>query len=214
MPAFKTAVTLPADGSSALHAVTKQQMDAADATKQPLDSDLTTIAGLTATTDNFIVSVSSAWASRTPAQVKTTLAIAESDVTNLTTDLAAKAPLASPTFTGLITAVREVRTPQTQSVTTTLAIDASTGDNHQITATGNPAFSVPTNGTNGQMLLVEVLASGGARTVTLNGSILLSTGLTNSLVIASGKVGFFGLRCSSLQTGSITWTLLAASQSL
>lgn len=40
---------------------------------QPLDADLTTIAGLTATTDNFIVSVSSAWASRTPAQVKATL---------------------------------------------------------------------------------------------------------------------------------------------
>ncbi len=41
---------------------------------QPLDADLTTIAGLTATTDNFIVSVSSAWASRTPAQVLATLA--------------------------------------------------------------------------------------------------------------------------------------------
>lgn len=37
--------------------------------KQPLDSDLTTIAGLTATTDNFIQSKSSAWASRTPTQV-------------------------------------------------------------------------------------------------------------------------------------------------
>lgn len=41
--------------------------------KQPLDADLTTIAGLTATTNNFIVAVASAWASRTPAQVKTTL---------------------------------------------------------------------------------------------------------------------------------------------
>lgn len=42
---------------------------------QPLDTDLTTIAGLTATTDNFIVAVSSAWASRTPAQVRTTLGL-------------------------------------------------------------------------------------------------------------------------------------------
>lgn len=42
---------------------------------QPLDADLTTIAGLTATTDNFIVSVASAWASRTPAQVRTTLGL-------------------------------------------------------------------------------------------------------------------------------------------
>jgi len=43
--------------------------------KQPLDSDLTTIAGLTATTDNFITSVGSAWASRTPSQVRTTLGL-------------------------------------------------------------------------------------------------------------------------------------------
>lgn len=44
-------------------------------TFQPLDSDITTLAGLTSTTDNFIVSVASAWASRTPAQVKTTLTL-------------------------------------------------------------------------------------------------------------------------------------------
>ena len=36
---------------------------------QAYDADLGTIAGLTATTDNFIQSKSSAWASRTPAQV-------------------------------------------------------------------------------------------------------------------------------------------------
>jgi len=41
--------------------------------KQPLDADLTTIAGLTATTDNIIQSVSSSWASRTPTQVTATL---------------------------------------------------------------------------------------------------------------------------------------------
>jgi hypothetical protein len=40
---------------------------------QPVDSDLTTIAGLTATTDNFIQSKSGAWASRTVAQVSTDL---------------------------------------------------------------------------------------------------------------------------------------------
>lgn len=54
--------------------------------KQPLDADLTTIAGLTATTDNFIVSVASAWASRTPAQVRTTLGIGSAGL--VATDLA------------------------------------------------------------------------------------------------------------------------------
>lgn len=42
----------------------------ADARYQPLDSDLTTIAGLTPTTDNFLAAASSAWASRTPAQAR------------------------------------------------------------------------------------------------------------------------------------------------
>ena len=45
----------------------------AGASYQPLDSDLTTIAGLTATTNNILQSVGSAWASRTPTQVTATL---------------------------------------------------------------------------------------------------------------------------------------------
>jgi len=41
-------------------------ISAADAAFQPLDSDLTTIAGLTATSNNFMVAASSAWSSMTP----------------------------------------------------------------------------------------------------------------------------------------------------
>ncbi len=41
---------------------------------QPADADLTTIAGLTATTDSFIQAKSSAWAARTIAQVKADVA--------------------------------------------------------------------------------------------------------------------------------------------
>ncbi|MBA2559633.1 MAG: hypothetical protein H0V07_07025, partial [Propionibacteriales bacterium] len=46
-----------------------------------LDPDLTTIAGLTATTDNVIQSVASSWASRTPSQVKATMTPAASTLT-------------------------------------------------------------------------------------------------------------------------------------
>lgn len=49
---------------------------------QPAAASLTTLAGLTATTDNFIVSAGGAWASRTPAQVKTTLALNNVDNTS------------------------------------------------------------------------------------------------------------------------------------
>jgi hypothetical protein len=65
--------------SDAAKPVSTAQQTALDL-KQNLDSDLTTLAGLTATTDNFIISVASAWASRTPAQAKTTLALVKGDV--------------------------------------------------------------------------------------------------------------------------------------
>lgn len=59
---------LGASPSGSTDAATKGYVDT---NFQPLDSDLTTLAGLTATTDNFIVANSSAWASRTPAQART-----------------------------------------------------------------------------------------------------------------------------------------------
>lgn len=87
-----------------------------DARWQLTDGDLTIIAGLTPTTDNFMVAASSAWASRTPAQAKTSLALVKGDVglgsvdntsdagkpvsTAQQTALDLKANLASPTFTG------------------------------------------------------------------------------------------------------------------
>lgn len=103
------------DASKPVSTATQTALD----NKQPLDSDLTTIAGLTATTDNFMVSAASAWASRTPAQAKTSLGLVKGDVglgnvdntsdaskpvsTATQTALDLKAPLASPTFTGTVT---------------------------------------------------------------------------------------------------------------
>jgi len=56
---------------------------AAQAASQPLDADLTTIAGLTATTANIIQSFGSAWASRTPTQVTSTLDVATQSLKGL-----------------------------------------------------------------------------------------------------------------------------------
>ncbi|MDN5274345.1 MAG: hypothetical protein JWP06_246 [Candidatus Saccharibacteria bacterium] len=50
------------------------------ASKQPLDSDLTAIAVLTPTNDDFIQRKAGSWTSRTPAQVKTDLALTKADV--------------------------------------------------------------------------------------------------------------------------------------
>lgn len=54
--------------------------------KQPLDSDLTTIAGLTPTTDNFMVATASAWASRTPTQARTQMGLGALATLNAVTE--------------------------------------------------------------------------------------------------------------------------------
>lgn len=59
---------------------TESEVDTALGTKQASNANLTTIAGLTPTTDNFIVAAASAWASRTPAQAKTSLGLVKADV--------------------------------------------------------------------------------------------------------------------------------------
>lgn len=53
---------------------------AALAARQPIDSDLTAIASLTPTANDFMQYKSGAWANRTPAQAKTDLALAKGDV--------------------------------------------------------------------------------------------------------------------------------------
>ena len=99
--------------------------------KQPLDSDLTTIAGLTATTDSFLQAKSSAWAARTIAQVKTDLGIpatesfivACSDETTALTTGTAKATFRMPyAFT-----VTDVRASVTTAPTgaTLLTVDVN-----------------------------------------------------------------------------------------
>jgi hypothetical protein len=62
----------------------------------------------------------------TTTQVKTLLAISESDVASLTTDLAAKAPLASPTFTGTPAAPTAATGTSTTQVATTAFVQAAT----------------------------------------------------------------------------------------
>jgi hypothetical protein len=48
--------------------------------KQPLDSDLTTIAGLTPSNNDILQRISGAWANRTPAQLKSSLSFSKVDV--------------------------------------------------------------------------------------------------------------------------------------
>lgn len=79
----------------------------------------------------------------------------------------------------------------------TVTIDAATGNNFYVSATGNVAFAAPTNPVDGQQLLIEVYASGGARTVSFTGTSTFVTGLASTLAVASGKVGYVGFKYST-----------------
>lgn len=115
---------------------------AAQAASQPLDSDLTTIAGLTATTDNVIQSVASAWASRTPAQLKTTLALAKGDVGlgNVDNTSDANKPV-STAQAAADAAVLAASQPVDADLTALAALAATAG---MLARTGAGAFAVRT----------------------------------------------------------------------
>lgn len=71
----------PAGGSASWGSITgtlstQTDLQSALDARQPLDVDLTTIAGLTATTDSFMQAKAGAWAARTIAQVKADLGLA------------------------------------------------------------------------------------------------------------------------------------------
>jgi hypothetical protein len=162
---------------------------------QPVNSNTTTIASLTPTTGNFILSVSGAWASQTPTQAKSALAIAESDVSGLTSSLAALAPLASPTFTGTVTMARVIKTPVALTDASTIAVDASLGNTFRVTLGATRIMGAPTNAVDGQMILFEITASG-AFTVTWasgTGGYEWGTDITvPTLTATSGKTDYIG----------------------
>ena len=149
-------------------------------------SDLTTIAGLTATTDNFLQSKASAWASRTPAQVATDL------------QTAGLAPAASPTLTGTVTiSGREVVPSDALTDASTIATDAALGNYFRVTlnvAGATRLLGNPTNPTDGQKIMWELIQDGsGNRALTLDTKFVLGTDITAvTLSTAINKRDFLG----------------------
>jgi hypothetical protein len=129
--------------------------------------------------------------------------IAESQVTNLTTDLAAKAPLASPALTGTATAVNLDATARVTggvvalTDATTIATDASLGNHFTVTLAGNRTLGVPTNPKNGQRAIWEFTQDAtGSRTITLatgTGGFALGTDVAAvTLTTTASKADFMG----------------------
>lgn len=64
--------------------------------------------------------------------------------------------------------------PRIQTITyaATITPNAAAGNVHRCTATGNLTLADPTGGTDGQVVTVEILASGGSRLLTFSGGVL------------------------------------------
>ncbi|MGH4011647.1 MAG: hypothetical protein ACRDTH_26365 [Pseudonocardiaceae bacterium] len=71
----------------------------------------------------------------------------------------------------------------------TITTGPTRGDYFRVTLGGNRTLAAPTNGTNGQRILIEALASSAQRALTLHASILLSTGITSPITIPSTSAG-------------------------
>lgn len=209
----KTAKTTPVDAdtvpftdsaaSNVLKKVTWANIKATlktylDTLYQPLDSDLTTIAGLTATTDNFLVSVSNAWASRTPAQVKTTLSLNNVDNTSNATERAATATLTNKRITGRVGTTASSATPTP---------DADANDMYTVTALAAGAtFGAPTGTpTNGQKLVIRIKDNGTARTLAFN-AIYRAIGITLPTTTVISKTIYLGMIYNSADT---KWDVIA-----
>jgi hypothetical protein len=178
---FGVPIALPADAASPLHAVTKQQMDAADATKA-------------ASSHTHI----------------------ESDVTSLVSDLALKAPLAAPQFTGVANFGGAVtRTVNTLTDASTVTVNAALGNFQRLVLTSGVgatrAMGTPSNPVDGMLLMFAIKQdSVGSRLVTWPGIFTFGTDVI-SPVLSTGanKVDYVGF----IYSGSGTvWHCIAVAR--
>lgn len=162
-------------------------VDSPDSAYQPADADLTTIAGLTPTTDNIIQSVAGVWASRTPTQVKTALALTPgTDIMAFDADLQTIAGL-TPTTNNFLAASAGAwasRTP-TQALAH-LGLDADIATLVLPAATTISAFGATiVDDANGPAVLTTIGAAAASHThtslkekdYTVSGTLIVSTGV-------------------------------------
>lgn len=199
--------------------------------KQPLDSDLTTIAGLTPTNDDVMQYKSGAWANRTIAQVKTdlgytpanlgALAVANnlSDVANAGTSrtnlgLGGAAVLGVGTTAGTVAAGDDSR------ITGAVPKSTVTTKGDLIVATASATVTRRAVGSNGQVLTADSAETDGVKwatagtdagaqqrsTLTTKGDLYVATASATTARQAVGTDGY-GMVADSTVTNGLKWAV-------
>lgn len=125
---------------------------------------------------------------------------AQSTITNLTTDLSSKAPIASPTFTGTVTtAAVDVAGNNIDNIqnlihdisTTTTALDFSGDQLQTISISANTTFTTSNRAT-GKTKTIKITTDGSTRTLTFPAWKFVGTKPTDQ---AASKVGILTVTC-------------------
>lgn len=144
--------------------------------KQPLDSDLTSIAGLSPSNDDIIQRKSGSWANRTMAQLKTDLSLAKADVGLGNVDNTSDSTKNSATAT--LTNKRITKRVGTTTSSATPTINTDNVDMYIITAQTEAITSFTTNlsgtPTQGQTLWIAITGTA-SRAITWGASFEAST---------------------------------------
>lgn len=134
--------------------------------------------------------------------------ISESSVTNLTTDLAAKAPLASPALTGTPTSTTAAQSTNTTQIATTAMVQSEVtllAPKASPTFTGHPVGVTETQGDNSTRLATTAYADAKIpkSTVSAKGSIVAASAASTPAELAVGSDGLHVQAASGQTTGLI-----------
>jgi stress-induced morphogen len=148
---------------------------------QPLDSDLTTFAGLSPADDTVLQRKSSAWTARTPAQLKTDLALTKTDVglSNVDNTSDANKPVSTAQQTALNLKADLSKTVTAQGVNYTLVL-ADAGDVVRMNVASANTLTVPANATVAFPVGTEVMVhqmGAGKTTLTAAGGVTFNNGM-------------------------------------
>ncbi len=117
-------------------------------------------------------------------------------------------PSNNPTFTGTATFNgRQVTTPDVLTFAATIATDASLGNHFRVTLTGNATLGAPTNPTDGQRVIWEIIQNGaGSNTLAYNAIFKFGPIFTNTIASTANAVTYLGAVYNASRN---SWDVLA-----